>query len=364
MGNFPKISVVVPVYNCEKYIGQTVESILNQPYQNIRIVLVNDGSVDSSPKLCDQYAAQYDRVSAIHQKNAGVSAARNAGIAYVLSNGGNDTDYIAFLDADDKWIPGFFTQDILWIFEQKYEIIGFQSARCNTSVTRCGVPVPLKEGLYQGGTGSVWLNATQHFGSAFYSVSVIQNNNLRFMEGLKINEDIIFSMQCKYLTNSFYLHNKLLYLYRNNPASVSHSKKKAVQKYEPIINAYLKSDSMMAAYATEQRGKIREGAGVAAVYIMDAHQEHYQQFGSKKDMDRLLERNPHYVELITSSFVADSPNSGQRWVYMQAHPLRYRMKCYRQGITSWVTQLVYFCMMQIPPVARSIEKRRYPMEIR
>lgn len=97
MGKNPKISIIIPVYNTEQYLRAAVESVINQTYENKEIILVDDGSTDSSPKICDEYASTYAYIKVIHQTNAGLSAARNAGIE-------NSTgDYIAFLDSDDEY---------------------------------------------------------------------------------------------------------------------------------------------------------------------------------------------------------------------------------------------------------------------
>lgn len=89
------VSVIVPVYNVDEYLCECVDSILAQTYQNIEIILVDDGSADNCPKLCDAYASKDSRISVIHQANQGLSAARNRG--YEASSG----KYIAFVDADD-----------------------------------------------------------------------------------------------------------------------------------------------------------------------------------------------------------------------------------------------------------------------
>lgn len=90
-----KISVIVPVYNCREYLPECIESILNQTYQQIQLVLVDDGSSDGSGEICDLYALQDDRVQVIHQKNKGVSAARNAGMDAMTG------EYLLFVDGDD-----------------------------------------------------------------------------------------------------------------------------------------------------------------------------------------------------------------------------------------------------------------------
>ena len=243
MESTPMISVIIPVYNCEEYVAEAIESVIKQPYQNIDLVLVNDGSTDSSPEICNRYATSHERIHVIHQSNSGVSAARNAGIEYVLEAGYDG--YIAFLDADDKWADSFFTEKSLDLFRCGYDLIGFQTARCNHSATRRCVTSDMKEGNHNGGAQSVWLNSKQTFGAAFYGLPILKEYSIRFPNGLKVNEDVIFSMQYKYLAEQIYLSNKLLYLYRNNALSVSHKKVNAIQKFEPVINAYLLSDKAM-----------------------------------------------------------------------------------------------------------------------
>lgn len=93
-----KISVIIPVYNVSCFLGQCVESVLNQNYTNVEIILVDDGSTDDSPIICDKFAVKYpDQVRVIHKTNGGLSDARNAGISIATG------DYIAFLDGDDFW---------------------------------------------------------------------------------------------------------------------------------------------------------------------------------------------------------------------------------------------------------------------
>ena len=89
------ITIVVPVYNVEKYIDRCVESIQNQTYKNLEIILVDDGSKDNSAKICDQYAKKDKRIKVVHKKNGGLSDARNAGIEIAKGK------YIAFIDSDD-----------------------------------------------------------------------------------------------------------------------------------------------------------------------------------------------------------------------------------------------------------------------
>ena len=97
MENTPLLSVIVPVYNVEAYLCRCVDSILNQTYQNLEVILVDDGAKDSSGTICDTYAEKDSRVQVIHKENGGLSSARNAGLDICRG------EYIAFVDSDD-WI--------------------------------------------------------------------------------------------------------------------------------------------------------------------------------------------------------------------------------------------------------------------
>lgn len=118
--NCPLISIIVPVYNAEKYLEQCVDSIINQTYTNLEIILVNDGSKDSSRKICDNYAKNDSRIIVIHKANEGVSATRNRGID--IANG----SYIMFVDSDD-WIDS----DMCEILLASLSTYSVQSAMCS-----------------------------------------------------------------------------------------------------------------------------------------------------------------------------------------------------------------------------------------
>ena len=95
------ITVIIPVFRVEAYLRRCVDSVLAQTYENMEIILVDDGSDDSCPAICDEYAGQDSRVSVIHQKNAGLSGARNAGIEQAKG------EYLSFVDSDDYLSPEF-----------------------------------------------------------------------------------------------------------------------------------------------------------------------------------------------------------------------------------------------------------------
>ena len=100
------ISVIVPVYNVEPYLKECISSILHQTHNALQVILIDDGSTDGSGEICDQFAKRDDRIEVIHQKNAGVSVARNAGLQRAIGK------FVIFTDSDDK-LPATAYQDLL-----------------------------------------------------------------------------------------------------------------------------------------------------------------------------------------------------------------------------------------------------------
>lgn len=98
----PLISVIIPVYNVEKYLHRCLDSVIAQTYQNLEIICVDDGSIDESGRICDQYAVRDARIKVIHQENQGLSAARNRGLDVA------EGEYIAFVDSDDYILEGMY----------------------------------------------------------------------------------------------------------------------------------------------------------------------------------------------------------------------------------------------------------------
>lgn len=100
-GNYPLMSVIVPVYNVAPYLREALDSVIHQTYSHLEILIIDDGSTDDSGKICDEYAGKDGRIRLIHQENKGLSAARNVGLDQSAG------DYIAFLDPDDAFHPSF-----------------------------------------------------------------------------------------------------------------------------------------------------------------------------------------------------------------------------------------------------------------
>lgn len=112
-----KISIIVPVYNTERYLNRCIESIINQTFRNIELILINDGSTDKSGEICDEYLKKDKRISVIHKKNGGVSSARNLGINKAHG------DYVTFIDSDDFIDSDFIENAVKSIEDMKVPVL-------------------------------------------------------------------------------------------------------------------------------------------------------------------------------------------------------------------------------------------------
>ena len=287
-----RICVVIPVYNAKKYLYEAVSSVLNQKYKKIEIILIDDGSCDGSSEICDNLAQRSERIFVIHQKNSGVSAARNAGIDYVLNKYDNNLKeiYVAFLDADDAWRPEWIDDHVIKQIKQNYDLIGFQSCRCNSKLSRRSNPADLKAGIYCGGNTSLWIHSTQHFGAMFYKCDLLAHYNIHFKK-LKYSEDKIFSMTCMYLADHIYLDNHLMYYYRQNSTSAVYNRPYGILYYAPILEAYIIWEKEMVKWGNESRGTLHEGTTLAQIYLKDMIDEHFQMGGRKGAIEEFLQND-------------------------------------------------------------------------
>lgn len=217
------VSIIVPIYNTEKYLGECIESILNQTYKNIEVILVNDGSIDRSLEICNAYKKKDSRIVIINKINTGVSDTRNRGIISALGK------YLCFVDADD-------TLDCNFVDIMFNEISGTEAdvVFCNFMYNYDGKLIPknpsLKAGKYRinelnnklidDGTMSGIL-----FGSVccgMYKKSIIEENNINFYKEIRNNEDGIFNIEyCLNSKNISVLSDTYLYMYRQFEGSTS-----------------------------------------------------------------------------------------------------------------------------------------------
>lgn len=183
------ISIIVPVYNCEKYIEKCIRSLINQTLKNIEIIFVNDGSTDNSEEIIKQYMKNDDRIKLINKINGGVSSARNLGISKSIGK------YISFVDADD------------WCEKEMFKKLYDSAIKYNLDLTSTGYTVENEKGNIKNKYGleeflkgdqeeeisNIMSNIELGYSvMKLYKKNIIDNNNIKFSETLNFGEDAIF----------------------------------------------------------------------------------------------------------------------------------------------------------------------------
>lgn len=215
------ISIIIPVYNVEQYLQECLDSILSQTYSNFEVILINDGSLDDSSKICDKYAHKDKRIRVIHQKNSGVSAARNKGIDN--ANG----EWITFVDSDDWLDP-----DFLASFQLSNDIDVSVTGLC---YMRWPERFEIKTWTFEEKIISlskdfddIANNNLLEFGTVCckaYRRQIIEAYNIRFDTKISYHEDHLFFLQYLQHVDKVSLHKAIGYNYRITNLGVSLSSK-------------------------------------------------------------------------------------------------------------------------------------------
>lgn len=223
MNESVKVSVIVPIYNVEKYIGKCILSIIEQTYKNIEIILVDDGSLDDSGNIADEYATRDNRIKVLHKTNAGVSAARNSGLDAATG------DFVCFSDGDDYVMPNYvehllklcltyhadvaYTVDMYTTFHNEHiannqvKVITPEDATENILCYK--VPI----GVY----------------SKLFNREFLVKNNIRFLEDVYIGEGFNFNTACFQRANKVVMSNERIYFYRRDNEASAMTKFKAAK---------------------------------------------------------------------------------------------------------------------------------------
>ena len=213
----PEISVIVPVYNVEKYVGRCIDSILNQTFTDFELILVNDGSTDNSGVLCDKYAKSDDRIKVIHKENGGLSDARNCGIDESLG------EYLSFIDSDD-WVENNFLKTLYDnAIKHKAEIVIVNLHKVLDDKHEQSVPINEmccsgREALnYLYGEQSIYTNVAWN---KLYKKSLFKN--IRYPVG-RTHEDGFTTYMLLDLCNNVYFSNYDAYCYYQRSDSIMNS---------------------------------------------------------------------------------------------------------------------------------------------
>ncbi len=241
------ITVVLPIYNVEKYLDRCMESIVNQTYRNLEIILVDDGSTDRCPDMCETWAARDARVRVIHKKNAGLGMARNTGIEE--ANG----EYICFFDSDDYVRPNVLETAYASITKAGADIavFGLETRDCDDKCVAVYIPTPTKEIYADEEVTEVFLPnllyMDPHTGMDFhiwssacvclYSMEMIVKAGWRFVSEREIISEDIYSLLDLYsFVKRVAVIPEAFYCYCENTASLTKTYRK--DRYERIKGFY------------------------------------------------------------------------------------------------------------------------------
>lgn len=213
------ISVIVPVYNVEKYLDKCIESIVNQTYKDLEIILVDDGSTDSSPKICDEFADKDERIKVIHKANGGVSSARNAGLN--CFNG----EYVTFIDSDDYIEPNMFELIAEAIKGKDVDLVFIREKSVNLEGKTIYIngDSPTGKILYfdrKKAEERIIKMQINGMCDKTYKRSLIES--IRVLEGKKHGEDLLFNIQVLERVKTVALVDEILYSYVSNEDSITH----------------------------------------------------------------------------------------------------------------------------------------------
>ena len=210
------ISVIVPIYNAEKYLKRCLDSIINQKYKDLEIILIDDGSTDSSIQICNEYKLLDNRIKLISMKNQGVSCARNKGID--LANG----EYIAFVDSDDTIDEKFINEMYNACVKNDAELsIVNVNYHYGNKIKR---PINMKSGIIgKDDYYRILLDNVKGFvANKLYNKSLLKN--IRFNEEIFIGEDLLFNIEIANNLKKVVVLNEYLYDYFQNECTAYNSK--------------------------------------------------------------------------------------------------------------------------------------------
>ena len=194
----PTISVIIPVYNTESYLHRCINSILNQNYEDWELLLIDDGSTDKSPQICDDYAKQNARIRVFHEKNAGVSSARNLGLCEAKG------ERIVFVDSDDYVTPEYLADFSL---DADISLQGFYDER--------GKERKYVECFISNDVGGQYFHQRHIYGPVckMFKKEIVDQQRIRFDEGLTIGEDLLFVVQYLCYCKSMHVSSSCNYYY-------------------------------------------------------------------------------------------------------------------------------------------------------
>ena len=271
--NQPLISVIVPIYGIKRYVGHCIESLMQQTYQNLEIILVDDGSPDRCPQICDLYASKDKRIKVIHKENGGLVTARKAGVQVAQG------EYIGFVDGDDWVGVGFYQSMLNTIMACDADIA---VAGCSRDLYRKTITMEnaLPLGVYEGESMEYFRKNMMSFGSFFrFGVTTYHWNKLYRREaiipfqmavenGFTVMEDGATTYPAMLAAKKVVLTNNFAYHYRQRSDSMLKSMTSLSIEAERLKSVYYFLQNAVKDYPVEYQLKKQVDDVMLAVYIV------------------------------------------------------------------------------------------------
>ena len=232
MNNIPKISIIVPIYNIEKYISKCIDSVLSQTYKDWELILVDDGCTDNSGKICDEYAQKDSRIKVIHKENEGVTATRHRGVKEAKG------EFLFFIDGDD-----YITENALELFTNKQQendadLVRGDFVLCNEKVDI----IPSKIKNFDFDNKYDWLKCVIEEGGYIWNSLIKKNLYIdasNISNEITLSEDLLISFKLfEYLDKTHKL-NSPTYYYRQHINSACHSYNVSEKKMKETFKSIL-----------------------------------------------------------------------------------------------------------------------------
>lgn len=194
----PEISIIIPIYNSEKYLKECLDSVRNQTFTNIEIICINDGSTDTSLEILNKCAKQDNRIKVISQKNGGVSNARNRALQEITGK------YVCFIDSDDI-IEKDFCKKLLNGYKNDIDLVCGGHIKLNNMNKKISPWLPIKDLSNDVMKDVLCFTKYRNVSQKLFKTNIIKNNNIKFAEDLHYMEDALFLVSylyyCKYITS-------------------------------------------------------------------------------------------------------------------------------------------------------------------
>ncbi|WP_413533398.1 glycosyltransferase family 2 protein [Empedobacter brevis] len=308
----PKISIIIPIYNSEKFLTKCINSIINQNFSDYELILVNDGSTDESQKICEEFTNSYSFIKLINQVNKGVSSARNIGLNNAKGK------YICFIDSDDTIQKNY--------FENYFEIIN--SSKKEIELIIQGNP----KSAYSNNMGNRFYLSTDYHSifdklnlmfngylhSKIFLKSVIVQNHLKLNKSIHFCEDLLFLLEYLACIKEFYLYKVSYYNYMENEESLVTK----INSFESELETLKYFNTIMITYRIKDYSKfptINEYSFVFLYRTFFALFRDYKTFGTRLEKYKIIKNN------LSSSMNVYKINGNIKYIYLLFINNKYRL---------------------------------------